>query len=816
MDNFRNQLKIKMNKIFAIVIIVVILLPIFNLNYGQVLGTHEYNTGSETITTLDAGEYITIPSEIQQSGGSWESEDVSWQEGTRQAEINKIWKEQGKKYTTDHWAYVETDSGEKRLLVALSSIYGETGSYVDIYVENDGEEVVYPCIMGDAKSAFDATTHWWPNASDPNRVTYGHQGGSNGYLNVVEVMSELPNGSEYNETMSGLCNKLKNVTKIVNGGLFTENREGPTGLEGGGYVEIIPGGSTITIGSQEDWLQCLEDFSNELLADGNWIYSNKDNKTNYQEARNDNPRRTNCALFVTHALQTFGVFESNMKFYGHKDGHIAYQNDESEKRMNQIAEIMDYNIGEMKTTTADLQPGDIVTYYGQHTNVYIGTNESGTKIWYDAGREQTTDSINEEGTFKTFTREDNDIGMNISHIIRLKYNTTISADGKETTSSVNDDESETVWGAIGSLIRNIWASICSFFENLIFEREDATVLYSFNEEEGSSTQNRGSDYVQWAIDFAEDDTHGYGWDSITGDWAVSTGKGKATNRRGLIGNPDVICSTFVWLALKENNWEVPDYPFEVGNMSSWLTKNGFTKVKFSENELRAGDIVTYIGSGGASNHTEIYIGDGKYVGARADTDNKAGDSNGDEVSIVNGPAVSYQYIWHMPSGTSGEFTQFYQDDYAHIAYGSSNIANCGCGPTSFAMVASTIAGTEITPEDAVKWCGNTYYVWGEGTSWSYFEAATRHFNLNCTLTTTNSIDQVVSALRSGALVISSQTAGLFTSGGHFIVLAGIDSSGGIIVKDPNKNNAINKGYNSRSFTPGEINASALNYWIFSF
>ena len=70
---------------------------------------------------------------------------------------------------------------------------------------------------------------------------------------------------------------------------------------------------------------------------------------------------------------------------------------------------------------------------------------------------------------------------------------------------------------------------------------------------------------------------------------------------------------------------------------------------------------------------------------------------------------------------------YLQTDYANVPYGSSNIAACGCGPTSFAMVASYLTGTTITPADAVAWCGNSYYVWGAGTSWSYFEAAAKHF-----------------------------------------------------------------------------------------
>ena len=165
--------------------------------------------------------------------------------------------------------------------------------------------------------------------------------------------------------------------------------------------------------------------------------------------------------------------------------------------------------------------------------------------------------------------------------------------------------------------------------------------------------------------------------------------------------------------------------------------------------------------------------------------------------------------------TAGSFMQYYQGDYSNVPYGSSNLAACGCGPTSFAMISSTLLGQSITPEDAVSWCGNRYYVSNQGTSWSYFAAAASHFGLNVTVTQTSSINDAIRALKDGKYVISSQGPGLFTSGGHYIVLAGIDENNNITVKDPNKNNAVTKGYNNRTFTSTEINQAAKQYWIFN-
>lgn len=165
-----------------------------------------------------------------------------------------------------------------------------------------------------------------------------------------------------------------------------------------------------------------------------------------------------------------------------------------------------------------------------------------------------------------------------------------------------------------------------------------------------------------------------------------------------------------------------------------------------------------------------------------------------------------------PQSVAG--TIYYQNDYANVSYGSSNIANCGCGPTAFAMVATDYTGKQITPADAVAWCGNAYYVNGAGTAWSYFNAAAKHFNLPCTVVDLGKdINRAVEELQKGNLVISSQGPGLFTSGGHFILLSSIEN-GGIKVRDPNKNNAVNKGYESRVFSTQEINQSASNYWAF--
>lgn len=159
-----------------------------------------------------------------------------------------------------------------------------------------------------------------------------------------------------------------------------------------------------------------------------------------------------------------------------------------------------------------------------------------------------------------------------------------------------------------------------------------------------------------------------------------------------------------------------------------------------------------------------------------------------------------------------QIPHYLQTDYGNIPYGGGSIASSGCGPTSFAMIASYLTDTTVTPADAVAWCGNSYYMPGVGTYWSYFQAAANHFGCG-SVTQTSDANQVLQALSEGHPVISSQRAGLFTSGGHFIVLRGVTADSKVLVNDPNDNSS--KNYINREFDMmSEVHATSNAYWIF--
>lgn len=568
------------NKLYLVIVLLmlfVILLPDFSrfFNY-KVYG-------------VAPGTEIIIPTGIEQYGAQYEKEDISWIPGTGQEAVNKIWVSQGKPADNNNWAYI-TVGGQKRYLVAMSQTFGEPGDYVDIHLRNGK---VYPCILGDVKRNHEPA---YPDNTEQgafvyNGVSYGHY--YSGKCSVVELILK-----DYSKTPStSILNSMKPVEKVVNGGSCL-NGDAPVGLDAT-YVTV-----GVSVGSQDEWLKALEDITNEMLSDGGWIYSNSNNITDYTEAKKDSPKRTNCALMVSHALQYFGAFETNMSFYGKDDGSIV-ANSKTTQRLDDIADITDYKEGEMTIDKADLQPGDIVTYYGQHTNVYKGVDESGVKVWYDAGRQNTAEGKS-DSKFTTFTRTTNDIGMSISHIIRLKYNTEIT---EQERINGGESESKTFAGAVGSFFRDQWAAFCSLFENLKNERDDITVLYSFkNVDDNNSYFGEGNRDLVLACEAVTKMllARGCYYSLDTQNQLIS-----GDIKRQLTTGKYFCCATYVAAALYYSGLltesQINSYNYHWtgdGGIPSMLQAAGWKQIPASQ--AQPGDVVNDY-----TVHVMVYAGDGK-------------------------------------------------------------------------------------------------------------------------------------------------------------------------------------------------------------
>ncbi len=110
--------------------------------------------------------------------------------------------------------------------------------------------------------------------------------------------------------------------------------------------------------------------------------------------------------------------------------------------------------------------------------------------------------------------------------------------------------------------------------------------------------------------------------------------------------------------------------------------------------------------------------------------------------------------------------------YSSVNDSSQTIGTSGCGPTSSAMVVSSIKGN-ITPDQMA----NLYTQYGyrsasQGTYWSAFKWTADVFDID--YSECYKLDDAISKLKDNHYIITSCNQGLFTYGGHFIVLIGIE------------------------------------------
>ena len=113
------------------------------------------------------------------------------------------------------------------------------------------------------------------------------------------------------------------------------------------------------------------------------------------------------------------------------------------------------------------------------------------------------------------------------------------------------------------------------------------------------------------------------------------------------------------LRVETGRLDVGSSAFSTANEGTVLEKAGFERHDWTKvSDLQSGDIVW------RSSHTEIYVGDGKFVGAHHDENGgiagpKAGDQTGDEISVDSyavGYTAYYRYKGAMnvetPAGRS--------------------------------------------------------------------------------------------------------------------------------------------------------------------
>ena len=138
--------------------------------------------------------------------------------------------------------------------------------------------------------------------------------------------------------------------------------------------------------------------------------------------------------------------------------------------------------------------------------------------------------------------------------------------------------------------------------------------------------------------------------------------------------------------------------------------------------------------------------------------------------------------------TDGERDVIYYNQlderYAGKPYGTDHIGGYGCGPTSMAIVVSSMTDDMVDPIEMAQWAyRNGYWCSRSGSYHSLIPGAAQHWGLPVSGCTASEPQRIVDALTSGKLVVVLMYEGHFTSSGHFIVLRGV-KDGKILVADP--------------------------------
>lgn len=128
--------------------------------------------------------------------------------------------------------------------------------------------------------------------------------------------------------------------------------------------------------------------------------------------------------------------------------------------------------------------------------------------------------------------------------------------------------------------------------------------------------------------------------------------------------------------------------------------------------------------------------------------------------------------------------------YSSVGDKTQTMKSSACGPTSAAMVVSSSKGTILPTTMGQLSVNNGYRTANNGTAWSYYSFVADYFNFN-EYYSTSDFNTMLSYLKTDKdndgtadyFVIASCGSGLFTTGGHYIVLVA-DNGGTISVYDP--------------------------------
>lgn len=132
----------------------------------------------------------------------------------------------------------------------------------------------------------------------------------------------------------------------------------------------------------EDWKHSLDRVAENLEKDG-FHYSVNGGKGSYRKSK-ETRRVTNCAIYVSWALQDAGIIKKGQVFWIDKGGAIRGKRKTCITKNSKLKVFHPHK----KAKHAGLKKGDICGWNSHiHTAVYAGRDAKGRTLWYSAGRD---------------------------------------------------------------------------------------------------------------------------------------------------------------------------------------------------------------------------------------------------------------------------------------------------------------------------------------------------------------------------------------------------------------------------------------------
>lgn len=202
------------------------------------------------------------------------------------------------------------------------------------------------------------------------------------------------------------------------------------------------------------------------------------------------------------------------------------------------------------------------------------------------------------------------------------------------------------------------------------------------------------------------------------------------------------------------------------------------------------------------------------VGRRAAIDKEKKDSE-EELSRLEYLLLTLISANATIQNTTTEIPLILQTDYPDVPFapGGRTVASSGCGVTCLTMLANYYFNEDYEPADLIPLFKP--YIYG-GTSGEAFDDSYDVMGLPIEDKTYH-FQSAREALEDGKIVVAIMNAdSIFTDGGHYIILTGINEQGLITINDPNGANYTRMGRKYETgFTDDEVSKGFGGGWIFS-